>query len=111
MVCCVSDVRDDFVRGNVGEHSTDAHEAAEDSPDRAGHSYALSDGDCGIGEEAAEALLNILVLGRMALVMRELLEGAAGSRERPQPEPARLEPGQRLQLFLGGVDAAEDSSP
>src|SRR5262249_50207233 len=50
-------------------------QAADDGRDRARHPHAVAERDRRVAEEAPKALLEILVLGAMALVVLELLEG------------------------------------
>src|SRR4029450_1508309 len=71
-----ADVLGDLLRRHLAEHPTNAgaHEAAEDGADRAGQAHPGVERDGGVGEEATKALLDVLVLGLVALVVGELLE-------------------------------------
>src|SRR4029453_11900462 len=71
-----ADVLGDLLRRHLAAHPTDAaaHEAAAAAAYRAGHAHPFVERDGGVGEEATKALLDVLVLGLVALVVGELLE-------------------------------------
>src|SRR5262249_31417460 len=66
----VADLGCDGVHRDVTEHRAGAHEGDEDGADRACHPYAVAGTYRRIGEKATDSLLDVLVLGLVALVLR-----------------------------------------